>query len=65
MQTPGQATAATRKQQENLIMTTDNLVFTDELASETPTVNLNLEFNVVIYFEKFRVFSSSDKLGIY
>ena len=34
----------------------------DELASETPTVNLNLEFSVVIYFEKFKVFSSSDKL---
>ena len=35
-----------------------------ELASETPTVNPNLEFSVVIYFEMFRVISSSDKLPV-
>ena len=34
-----------------------------ELASETPTaVDPNLESSVVIYFEMFRVISSSDKL---
>ena len=33
-----------------------------ELASETPTVDSNLEFSVVIYFEMFKDISSSDKL---
>ena len=33
-----------------------------ELASETPTVDPNLEFSVVIYFEMFKDISSSDKL---
>ena len=35
-----------------------------ELASETPTVDSNLEFSVVIYFEMFKDISSSDKLPI-
>ena len=38
------------------------LIIDVELASETPTVDPNLEFSVVIYFEMFRVISSSDKL---
>ena len=36
----------------------------DELASETSTVHLNLDYSFVIYFEMFKVISSSssDKL---
>ena len=41
-----------------------NHIYLVELASETPTVNPNLEFRVVIYFEMFRVISSSDKLPV-
>ena len=44
------------------IIDTQYIYFHVELASETPTVDSNLEFSVVIYFEMFKDISSSDKL---
>ena len=41
---------------------THSILYYVELASETPTVDSNLEFSVVIYFEMFKDISSSDKL---